>query len=170
MESEVDQNKLRNSPHRFRAMTSSVADYALIGDCETAALVARNGSIDWLCLPGFDSPACFATLLGTGANGRWLIAPWGRAHIKRRYRPHSLILETTFSEPRPLDCGESRLMLPRRWRRHPTGYSRGTLERTAAPVPLHVFPRLRFTLDVRSDDVRIGQVVQERLTAEWRNG
>jgi GH15 family glucan-1,4-alpha-glucosidase len=78
-------------------MTSSIADYALIGDCETAALVARNGSIDWLCLPRFDSPACFAALLGTWANGRWIIAPSGRAHIKRRYRPHSLILETTFS-------------------------------------------------------------------------
>jgi GH15 family glucan-1,4-alpha-glucosidase len=56
-------------------MASMIEDYALIGDCETAALVARNGSIDWLCYPRFDSPACFAALLGTEENGRWQIAP-----------------------------------------------------------------------------------------------
>ena len=72
-------------------------DYALIGDCETAALVGRNGSIDWLCWPDFSSPACFAALLGTKQNGRWRIAPKGRSRkIKRRYRDHTLILETTF--------------------------------------------------------------------------
>ena len=54
-----------------------IEDYGLIGDCETAALVGRNGSIDWLCWPAFDSDACFAALLGTEKHGRWLIAPAG---------------------------------------------------------------------------------------------
>jgi GH15 family glucan-1,4-alpha-glucosidase len=79
-------------------MTSRIEDYALIGDCQTAALVGRDGSIDWLCLPRFDSDACFAALLGTRENGRWLIAPQeGHARVKRRYRPNTLILETDFA-------------------------------------------------------------------------
>ncbi|MCC7010038.1 MAG: glycoside hydrolase family 15 protein [Acidobacteria bacterium] len=73
-----------------------IEDYALIGDCETAALVSRGGSIDWLCWPRFDSDACLAALLGTPANGRWLVAPLEGATITRRYRPDTLILETTF--------------------------------------------------------------------------
>lgn len=78
-------------------MTSPIEDYALIGDCETAALVSRDGSIDWLCFPRFDSPASFAALLGTPENGRWRIAATDRnARISRRYRPDTLILETTF--------------------------------------------------------------------------
>jgi GH15 family glucan-1,4-alpha-glucosidase len=72
-------------------------EYALIGDCETAALIGRNGSIDWLCWPDFSSPACFAALLGTKENGRWRIAPaHGSRRITRRYREHTLILETMF--------------------------------------------------------------------------
>jgi GH15 family glucan-1,4-alpha-glucosidase len=72
-------------------------DYALIGDCETAALVGMNGSIDWLCWPDFSSPACFAALLGTQKNGRWRIAPKERPlKVTRKYRDHTLILETTF--------------------------------------------------------------------------
>ena len=74
-----------------------IEDYALIGDCVTAALVGRNGSIDWLCLPRFDSPACFAALLGEPEHGRWLIAPADPNHrIERRYLDGSLVLATTF--------------------------------------------------------------------------
>ncbi len=78
-------------------MALAIEDYALIGDCETAALVGRDGSIDWLCLPRFDSGACFAALLGTPDNGRWRIAPTDpNAKVTRRYRPDTLILETRF--------------------------------------------------------------------------
>lgn len=78
-------------------MPSRIEDYALIGDCETAALVARDGSIDWLCWPRFDSGACFAALLGAPENGRWLIAPGGEiTRTTRQYRKDTLILETTF--------------------------------------------------------------------------
>jgi GH15 family glucan-1,4-alpha-glucosidase len=78
-------------------MPLRIEDYALIGDCETAALVGRDGSIDWLCWPRLDSAACFAALLGTPENGRWLIAPTDPdARVHRRYRDGTLILETTF--------------------------------------------------------------------------
>src|SRR5437773_2918196 len=79
------------------AMSSRIEDYALIGDCETAALVARDGSIDWLCWPRFDSAACFAALLGTSENGRWQIAPVNpSARTSRHYCDGTLILETKF--------------------------------------------------------------------------
>jgi len=78
-------------------MAGLIEDYALIGDSETAALVGRDGSIDWLCWPRFDSQACFAALLGTREHGRWLIAPDTDAFTGRRsYRPNTLILETHF--------------------------------------------------------------------------
>ena len=74
-----------------------IEDYALIGDCETAALVSREGSIDWLCWPTFSSPACFAALLGTKDNGFWKIAPAGAiVNMRRQYRGRTLILETYF--------------------------------------------------------------------------
>jgi GH15 family glucan-1,4-alpha-glucosidase len=77
-----------------------IEDYALIGDCNTAALVGRNGSIDWLCWPRFDSDACFSALLGTEDNGRWLIAPTGEdVHVSRRYLDGGLVLETVFTTP-----------------------------------------------------------------------
>ncbi len=76
---------------------SRIEDYALIGDCETAALVSKLGSIDWLCWPNFSSPACFAALLGNTANGRWLLGPSGAYRATRRYLDHTLILETTFT-------------------------------------------------------------------------
>jgi GH15 family glucan-1,4-alpha-glucosidase len=78
-------------------MASRIEDYAMIGDCETAALVGRDGSIDWLCWPRFDSSACFAALLGTSDNGRWLLSPESEPlEVRRRYRPRTLILETEF--------------------------------------------------------------------------
>ena len=74
-----------------------IEDYALIGDCETAALVGRDGSIDWLCWPRFDSDACFAALLGEPAHGRWIIEPVdGLVRTTRQYQGHTLILETRF--------------------------------------------------------------------------
>ena len=78
-------------------MTQLIEDYALIGNCEAAALVSRGGSMDWLGMPRFDSPACFAALLGSPENGRWLIAPAdGSARSARHYRDGTMILETTF--------------------------------------------------------------------------
>jgi GH15 family glucan-1,4-alpha-glucosidase len=78
-------------------MPLPIEQYALIGDCETAALVGRDGSIDWLCVPRFDSGACFAALLGGPEHGRWLIAPTGEIRRTQRcYRPDTLVLETEF--------------------------------------------------------------------------
>lgn len=81
-------------------MASRIEDYALIGDLEAAALVSKDGSIDWLCWPRFDSVACFANLLGEPQNGRWLLAPASPAkRIRRQYRKDTLILETDFETP-----------------------------------------------------------------------
>jgi GH15 family glucan-1,4-alpha-glucosidase len=78
-------------------MSLPIENYALIGDCHAAALVGSDGSIDWLCLPRFDSGACFAALLGGPENGRWLLAPAAQPRqVRRRYRGASLILETEF--------------------------------------------------------------------------
>jgi len=98
----------------------AIEDYAFIGDLHTGALVGRDGSMDWLCLPRFDSGACFAALLGTADNGRWLLAPAGtygvdyRSH--RRYRGDSLVLETTFETDtgavRVIDCMPVRDEIP----------------------------------------------------------
>ncbi len=90
-------------------MPLPIEDYALIGDCHTAALVGRDGSIDWLCVPRFDSGACFAALLGEPEHGRWLIAPaMAVCSIRRHYRPGTLILETEFETNegavRIIDC------------------------------------------------------------------
>ena len=76
-------------------MPGRIEDYALLGDCETAALVSKDGSVDWLCWPRFDSAACFAALVGGAEHGRWRIAAdHDGARIRRRYRPNTLILET----------------------------------------------------------------------------
>jgi GH15 family glucan-1,4-alpha-glucosidase len=78
-----------------RPQIDSIGDYGLIADGRSCALVSRGGSIDWLCWPRLDSPACFAALLGTRENGRWLIAPTAEAQSRRRYEPFTMILETT---------------------------------------------------------------------------
>lgn len=79
-------------------MPSRIEDYALIGDLQTSALVGRDGSLDWLCVPRFDSPACFAALLGDPSHGRWLVAPSGPIEsVSRHYRGTTLILETEFT-------------------------------------------------------------------------
>lgn len=81
-------------------MSNPIEDYALLGDCETAALVSRGGSIDWLCWPRFDSGACLAALVGTRDNGRWLIeATAADARVTRQYRENTLILETRIDTP-----------------------------------------------------------------------
>jgi GH15 family glucan-1,4-alpha-glucosidase len=90
-------------------MPLRIEDYALIGNCRTAALVGRDGSIDWFCAPRFDSPACFAALLGTPDHGRWQIAPQHRVLAsRRRYRDQTLALETEFDtadgRARLIDC------------------------------------------------------------------
>lgn len=78
-----------------------IEEYALIGDCHTAALVGRNGSIDWLCWPNFASAACFASVLGSKKNGRWQLCPEGKiTRTSRRYEPHTMILETTYETRR----------------------------------------------------------------------
>ncbi len=88
-------------------MARRIEDYAVIGNCETMALVGSDGSIDWLGLPRFDSPACFAALLGDERHGRWLIAPIdGAARSTRHYRGNTLILETIFE----LETGSVRIV------------------------------------------------------------
>jgi GH15 family glucan-1,4-alpha-glucosidase len=81
-------------------MSARIEDYALLGDLETAAMVARDGSVDWLCLPRFDSPACFAALLGTEDNGFWRLAPTtGGRCARRAYRPGTLVLDSLWETP-----------------------------------------------------------------------
>ncbi len=88
-------------------MPLRIEDYALVGDLQTAALVSRNGSVDWLCFPRFDSGACFAALLGDESNGRWLLAPTDQsASATRRYLEDTLVLETTWEA----DSGVARVL------------------------------------------------------------
>src|SRR5690349_5482420 len=98
-------------------MPLRLEDYGLIGDTQTAALVGLDGSIDWLCLPRFDSGACFAALLGDPRHGRWRLAPSTRVQkTQRRYRPESLVLETEFQTEegvvRVVDCMPPRQIDP----------------------------------------------------------
>ena len=125
-------------------MALRIEDYAIIGDCKTAALVGRDGSVDWLCWPRFDSAACFAALLGTPEHGRWLIAAADpNAKVTRRYRDDTLILETDFETPdgavtlidfmpvgaRGIACGAHR---------HRTAWAACHAVRTRAPLRLRL--------------------------------
>ncbi len=121
-------------------MSHPIEDYALIGDTHTAALVSRAGSIDWLCLPRFDSPACFAALLGEEAHGLWSIAPRGTSWTSsRRYREGTLILETEFVT----DTGRVRLVdcMPHR-HDYPTVVR--VVEGVEGSVEMSLLLRLRF--------------------------
>ncbi|WP_447987474.1 glycoside hydrolase family 15 protein [Nitrospira sp. Nam74] len=121
-------------------MLTRIEDYALIGDLHTAAIVSREGSIDWLCLPRFDSPACFASLLGTSQHGRWLLRPAGQIrNTERRYRDRTLVLETQYETAEGsvvvTDC------MPLR-ERHPNVVR--LVEGKAGTVPMHMEMIVRF--------------------------
>jgi GH15 family glucan-1,4-alpha-glucosidase len=121
-------------------MALRIEDYGLIGDLHTAALVGTDGSIDWLCLPSFDSDAMFANLLGTEDNGLWRISPQGEVvSVERRYRPGTLVLETDISTAdgtvRIVDCMPPRQTHPRIVR---------VVVGVEGSVPMHLLMRARF--------------------------
>ena len=120
-------------------MALQLEDYALIGDSHTAALVGRNGSIDWLCLPRFDSAACFAALLGGPSHGRWLLSPSERFRTRRTYRRDTLVLESEHE----VDGGAVRVtdfMTPRRGQARVVRLVEGIRD----SVPMHMELCLRF--------------------------
>jgi GH15 family glucan-1,4-alpha-glucosidase len=121
-------------------VSQRIEDYGVVGDTHTAALVGRDGSVDWLCFPRFDSGACFAALLGDEHHGRWLLAPAGGVRrVSRRYRPGSLVLETDFETEdgtvRIIDC-----MPPRQ--KHPNLVR--IVEGLAGRVPMRMQLVVRF--------------------------
>ncbi|HET8961787.1 glycoside hydrolase family 15 protein, partial [Nocardioides sp.] len=132
-------------------MALPIEDYAVIGDRSTAALVGTTGSVDWLCLPRFDSPACFAALLGTADHGRWQICPVGEYDATRRYLDDSTVLETTFTTP----TGVIRLV-----DLMPTGDARADLVRVVTGVRGTV--RVRHEWAVRMDYGEIRPWVRRR--------
>ena len=135
-----DNTLTTNAPTLNDAGPGAIEDYALIGDCVTAALVGRNGSVDWLCWPRFDSPACFAALMGGPEHGRFLLAPVNISRpATRRYRDGSLVLETLF------ECEEGQVAVTDFMVPQATG---GTLVRIVegrrGVVPMHLEFALRF--------------------------
>jgi GH15 family glucan-1,4-alpha-glucosidase len=115
-----------------------IEDYCMIGDCETAALVSREGSIDWLCWPSFSAAACFAALLGTRDHGFWQIAPKGKVKaIRREYVGHTLIVETTF-ETREGEVCLIDFMPPREKHSHVVRIVRGIRGRVAMQMDLAI--------------------------------
>src|SRR5215469_8407274 len=127
-----------------RDQAPRIEDHALIGDMRTAALVTKDGSLDWLCLPDFDSDACFAALLGTANNGHWTIAPAVPIlNVRRRYRKDTLILETDFVT----EVGIVRLidfMPPRREREHSHVCRSIRCITGTVPMRSELLPRLAF--------------------------
>jgi GH15 family glucan-1,4-alpha-glucosidase len=123
---------LPQNEHTIERM-ARIEDYGLIGDLQTAALVGRDGSIDWVCFPRFDSGACFAALLGTPEHGRWSVAPRTDAwEAGRRYRPQTLVLETDWET----DTGAVRVidfMPPRGKRPTSSASSKGSAARWRWP-------------------------------------
>ena len=139
-------------------MALPIEDYAVLGDMDTAALVGQNGSIDWLCLPRFDSPACFAALLGTRDNGHWLLGPKGPARTTRRYLGNSFVLETTHETPTGMvrvtdymPLGEGRADIVRR-----VEGVRGTLRMRHQWVVRFDFGKVRPWVMRRADSPEIG--------------
>jgi len=134
-------------------MPLPIEDYAVIGDTQSAALVGRDGSIDWLCWPRFDSAACLAALLGEARHGRWLIAPAGNVRqVQRRYRGDTLVLETEFET----DAGAVRLLDFMPPRDQEPNIVR-VVEGVRGQVPLRMELRVRFDYGqtvpwVREDD------------------
>ena len=121
-------------------MALRIEDYALIGDTHTAALVGNDGSIDWMCVPRFDSGAVFASLLGTPDHGRWQVAPaGGLQRVERSYHGDTLVLETTFHT----DDGIVRLTDFMPIRRHAVQLVR-IVEGISGRVPMHMDLRVRF--------------------------
>ena len=152
-------------------MTLRIEDYALIGDTQTAALVGANGSIDWLCLPRFDSPACFAALLGTTANGFWEIAPAGEMRrTTRRYRGSTLVLETEFETAdgavRVVDCMPSRTSHARLVRVVEGALDGGTLEDNPSGVGKAVE---QYLLALRKEEALKGKGHQEPVVVRHDN-
>jgi GH15 family glucan-1,4-alpha-glucosidase len=121
-------------------MPSRIEDYAIVGDMQTSALVSADGSVDWLCLPRFDSGACFAALLGTDDHGSWLLAPTGTASHSRRYAGDTLILETTWETP----TGSARVIdfMPPRNGSQPSLIR--IVEGVSGTVEMHTTLRFRF--------------------------
>jgi GH15 family glucan-1,4-alpha-glucosidase len=117
---------------------SRIEDYCMIGDCETAALVSREGSIDWLCWPSFSSAACFAALLGTRDHGFWQISPKGKIKgIRRKYEEHTLVVETTF-ETKDGEVCLIDFMPPRRKHSHMVRVVRGIRGKVAMQMDLAI--------------------------------
>src|ERR1700743_2694591 len=117
---------------------SLIEDYCMIGDCETAALVSREGSIDWLCLPSFSSAACFAALLGTQDHGFWKISPAGRVKaVRRQYEAHTLVAETTFETKDGEVCLVD-FMPPRGEHSHVVRIARGVRGKVAMQMDLTI--------------------------------
>jgi GH15 family glucan-1,4-alpha-glucosidase len=117
---------------------SRIEDYGMIGDCETAALVSRDGSIDWLCWPNFSSAACFAALLGTPEHGYWKIWPAGKVKaVGRRYEAHTLVVETTFETKDGEVCLVD-LMPPRSEHSHVVRMVRGVRGTVAMQMDLRI--------------------------------